>query len=447
MDVDKLPIFVNQQPGNKIVPLLPNQIQLIKQYVGFPIGFDQGSSYTAIAYAELEENDDLTVKVINKPSHIGYGVSSVETLLGEQISKDSEVTVYPDDEKETIFTVGRESFSNENTIGSERITRIRTAIFQHFAANLGNFSGQEVFVTQSMPTNLYYQRSTKDGIKSRSKSLIDAAQDAILADTRILIIDGDKQNKVAPTKIKHPNGFVANDDKTKIFGVTTVSEATAHIWNKILWDSGFDGEAVGKSVLTPRTDYLVLDIGGNTTDYSVFRLSKGDIQYDLDHTDAEDQHGLFLVRKHLRDMLAAACNENELLKNIQLNDYQIEFVLENKYLVIQGYKIDCAKFIKRAYDLTARDIYTFVRTRCPNSVGGVLCAGGGSVAFKDYIEGKFPNVTPPWFNSIDFLDQPEVSTAIGCWKHSAFRALSIVRKYVNLPSMTIIDLYRALQDG
>jgi hypothetical protein len=250
-----------------------------------------------------------------------------------------------------------------------------------------------------------------------------------------------------PAKIKHGAGFGANDGKTKIFGIVTISEATAHVWNRILWSSGFDGNAIVKGVLMPKTDYLVLDIGGNTTDYSVFRLSKGDIQYDLDHTDAEDKHGLFLVRKHLRVMLSAACSQNEQLKNIQLSDSQVEFVLENGFLVIQGYKIDCAQFIKRAYDLTAREIYTFVNTKCPNSVGGVLCAGGGSLALKDYIEGKHPNVTPAWFSSIEILDRPEVSTAVGCWKHSAFRVLSIVRKYLNLPSLTLIDLYRALQDN
>jgi hypothetical protein len=427
--------------------LLPNQIQQIKRYVGFPLGFDQGSSYTALAYAKLEESGVLTVEVINNPSYIGYGVSSVETLLGEHASEDSEVTVFPGDERQMSFTVGRESFSNENTIGIERISRIRAAMFQHFAANLADFSGQEVSVTQSLPTNLYYQRSTKEGIRSRNQSLIEAAEEAIRAETRIVTTDSENPNEIKPAKIKHPEGFGANDGgKTQIFGVTTISEATAHVWNKILWDSGFDRDIVGKNVLMPKTDYLVLDIGGNTTDYSIFRLSRGDIQYDLDHTDAEDQHGLFLVRKHLRAMLAAACNENELLKNIQLSESQIEFVLEKGFTVIQGYKIDCTEFIKRAYDLTARDIYTFVHTRCPNSVGGVLCAGGGSMALKDYIEGKHPNVTPPWFNSIDFLDRPEVSTAIGCWKHSAFKALSIVRKYVNLPSMTLIDLYRVLQD-
>jgi len=430
--------------------LLPNQRQQIKQYVGFPLGFDQGSSYSALAYAELEENTGvLTVKVINKPSYIGYGVSSVETLLGEEATDDSEITVFPDDEREMSFTVGRESFSNENTIGIERISRIRAAMFQHFAAHLADFSGQEVSITQSLPTNLYYQRTTKDGIRSRNKSLINAAQHAIMANTRIVVTAEDSETReITAAKIKNSEGFGASDaGKTQIFGVTTISEATAHVWNRILWDSGFDGDIVGKNVLMPKTDYLVLDIGGNTTDYSIFRLSKGDIQYDLDHTDAEDQHGLFLIRKHLRAMLAAACNENEQLKNIQLSDSQIEFVLENGFTIIQGYKIDCTQFIKRAYDLTARDIYTFVRSRCPNSVGGILCAGGGSLALKDYIEGEHPNVTPPWFNSIDFLEKPEVSTAIGCWKHSAFRALSMVRKYVNLPSLSLIDLYRVLQDN
>lgn len=427
--------------------LLPKQIQHIKRYVGFPVGFDQGSSYTALAYAKLEESGVLTVNVINKPSHIGNGVSSVETLLGEQASDDSEITVFPGEEREMTFTVGRESFSNENTIGSERVARIRPAMFQHFAANLAHFSGQEISVTQSVPTNLYYQRSTKDGSRSKSQSLIKIAQNALCANTRIVTTDSENPEEITPAKIKHSEGFGASDGgKTQIFGVTTISEATAHVWNRILWNSGFDREIIGKNVLMPKTDYLVLDIGGNTTDYSIFRLSKGDIQYDLDYTDAEDQHGLFLVRKHLRAMLMAACNENELLKNIQLSATQIEFVLENGYTVIQGYKIDCTQFIKRAFDLTARDIYTFVRTRCPNSVGGVLCAGGGGVALKDYIEGKHPNVTPPWFNSIDFLERPEVSTAIGCWKHAAFRALSIVRKHVNLPSLTLIDLYRALLD-
>ncbi len=423
--------------------LSSKQIQHLKQYVGFPVGFDQGSSYTALAYAELDDKDVLNVKVINKPSHIAYGVSPVEMLLGEEDSEDSEVTVYPNDEREMTFTVGRESFANENTIGSERIARIRPAIFQHFAAHLAPFSKKELFVTQSLPTNLYYQRNAKDGTKRRNVSLINAAQDAIIAPTEIIVAD----EKIMPAKIKHSTGFGANDGKTKIFGMVTISEATAHVWNRILWSSGFDGNAIVKGVLMPKTDYLVLDIGGNTTDYSVFRLSKGDIQYDLDHTDAEDKHGLFLVRKHLRVMLSAACSQNEQLKNIQLSDSQVEFVLENGFLVIQGYKIDCAQFIKRAYALTAREIYTFVNTKCPNSVGGVLCAGGGSLALKDYIEGKHPNVTPPWFSSIEILDRPEVSTAVGCWKHSAFRVLSIVRKYLNLPSMTLIDLYRALQDN
>ncbi len=426
--------------------LLPNQIELIKRYVGFPLGFDQGSSYTALAYAELDDNGALAVKVINKRSYIGYGVSSVEMLLGAHASEDSEISVFPDEEREITFTVGRESFSNENTIGNERITRIRPAMFQHVAANLAHFSGEEVFITQSIPTNLYYQVSTKDGTRCRNQSLINAAQEAIIADTRIIITNREGREEIEPAKFKHPTGFGTKDGKTKIFGITTISEATAHVWNKILWDSGFDGEAVGKKVLMPKTDYLVLDIGGNTTDYSVFRLSKGDIQYDLDHTNAEDQHGLFLVRKHLRVMLTAACHENERLKNIQFSDSQIEFVLENEFIVIQGYRIDCAQFLKRAFALTARDIYTFVHTRCPNSVGGVLCAGGGSLALKDYIEGKYPNITPPWFNSIDFLEKPAVSTAIGCWKHAAFRALSIVRKHVNLPSLTLIDLYRALEE-
>jgi len=424
--------------------LLPNQIQLIKQYTGFPVGFDQGSSYTALAYAELDAKGQLNVKVINKPSYIGYGISSVETLLGGQESEDSEVTVFPEDEREMTFTVGRESFANENTIGSERITRIRAALFQHCATNFAKFSGQDVSVTQSIPTNLYYQQSAKNAVRSRNKSLINAAQEAIMAETRIFNTDADNRQETAPAIIKHPNGF-GTADGTKIFGVSTISEATAHVWNRILWDSGFNQEAVGKNVLMPKTDYLVLDIGGNTTDYSIFRLSKGDIQYDLDHTDAEDQHGLFLVRKHLKTMLLGACSENELLRNLQISDSQIEFVLENGYAVIQGYKIDCAQFIKRAFDLTARDIYTFVHTQCPKSVGGVLCAGGGSLALKDYIEGKHPHVTPPWFNSIEFLEKPQMSTAIGCWKHSAFRALSIVRKFVNLPSLTLIDLYRALQ--
>lgn len=427
--------------------LLPNQIQHLKQYVGFPVGFDQGSSFTALAYAELDENEGLKVKVINKPSHIAFGVSPVEMLLGEESAEDSEVTVYPDDERESTFTVGRESFANENTIGSERIARIRPALFQHFAAHLATFSNQEVFVTQSMPTNLYYQRNAKNGTKRRNSQLIQSAEDAIIAPTRIVLPDGMSGKEIPPAKIKHSNGFVTNDATNKIFGMTTISEATAHVWNRILWTSGFDNNAIIKGVLMPKTDYLVLDIGGNTTDYSVFRLSKGDIQYDLDHTDAEDKHGLFLVRKHLQVMLVAACSENEQLKNIQITDSQIEFVLENGFIVIQGYKIDCSQFIKRAYALTAREIYTFVNSKCPNSVGGVLCAGGGSVALKDYIEGKHPNVTPPWFNSIEFLDRPDVSTAIGCWKHSAFRVLSIARKYLNMPSLTLIDLYRALQDN
>lgn len=426
--------------------LLPKQIQHLKQYVGFPVGFDQGSSYTALAYAELDDKGTLNVKVINKPSHVAYGVSPVEMLLGEEVSEDSEVTVFPDDERENTFTVGRESFANENTIGSERIARIRPAIFQHFAAHLAPFSNKEVFVTQSLPTNLYYQRNAKDGTKGQNYSLINAAQDAIIAPTQIVIKDSMSSKKITPAKIKHSKGFGTNDGKTQIFGMITISEATAHVWNRILWTSGFDGQAIVKGVLMPKTDYLVLDIGGNTTDYSVFRLSKGDIQYDLDHTDAEDKHGLFLVLKHLRVMLSAACGENEQLKNIQISDSQVEFVLENGFLVIQGYKIDCTQFIKRAYALTAREIYTFVNTKCPNSVGGVLCAGGGSVALKDYIEGKHPHVTPPWFSSIEFLDRPDVSTAIGCWKHSAFRVLSIARKYLNLPSLTLIDLYRALQD-